>query len=83
MSMEVPIVTHRWKGISYIIKDGINGYSVAPFNVKELAEKTVFLLKNDEYRKSLEKMSRSYVIENFSIERMISKILNIYRSLIK
>jgi glycosyltransferase involved in cell wall biosynthesis len=83
MSMEVPVVTHRWKGISYIIKDGINGYSVAPFNVKELAEKTVFLLKNDEYRKSLGKMSRSYVIENFSIERMISKILNIYRSLIK
>jgi len=83
MSMEVPVVTHRWKGISYIIKDGINGFSVTPFNVKELAEKTLFLLKNNDYRKSLGKMSRTYVVENFSIELMASRILNIYRSLIK
>jgi glycosyltransferase involved in cell wall biosynthesis len=83
MSMEVPVVTHRWKGISYIIKDGINGFSVDPFDVKALAEKTVFLLKNDEYRRSLGKMSRSYVVENFSIERMVSEILNVYKSIIK
>jgi glycosyltransferase involved in cell wall biosynthesis len=83
MSMEVPVVTHRWKGISYIIEDGVNGFSVNPFDVKALAEKTVFLLKNDEYRRSLGERSRSYVVKNFSIEKMTSEILNVYNSLIK
>jgi 1,2-diacylglycerol 3-alpha-glucosyltransferase len=83
MSMEVPVVAHRWKGLSYVIKDGINGFSVNPFDVKALAEKATFLLKNDEYRKSLGKTSRSYAVENFSIERMVDKVLNVYRSLIK
>jgi glycosyltransferase involved in cell wall biosynthesis len=27
MSMEVPVVAHRWKGLSYILKDGVNGLS--------------------------------------------------------
>jgi glycosyltransferase involved in cell wall biosynthesis len=83
MSMEVPVVTHRWKGISYIIEDSVNGFSVDPFDVRSLAKKTVFLLKNDEYRRFLGKKSRSYVIKNFSIERMVNEILNIYRSLIE
>jgi glycosyltransferase involved in cell wall biosynthesis len=83
MSMEVPVITHRWKGISYIIEDGVNGFSVNPFDVKALAEKTVFLLKNDEYRRSLGEKGRFYVVKNFSIRRMISEILNVYRSLIE
>jgi glycosyltransferase involved in cell wall biosynthesis len=79
MSMEVPVVAHRWKGLSYILKDGVNGLSVSPFNFKELAEKTVFLLKNEEYRKSLAKASRSYVVQNFSIDRTVDQVLKVYR----
>jgi len=81
MSMEVPVVAHRWKGLSYILKDGVNGLSVSPFNFKELAEKTVFLLKNEEYRKSLAKANRSYVVQNFSIDRTVDQVLKVYRSI--
>jgi glycosyltransferase involved in cell wall biosynthesis len=83
LAMEVPVVTHRWKGISYVCKDNSGCLLVNPFDFRALANNVVLLLRNEGYRRFLGTKGRSYVVENFSLEKMVERILSIYRVLVK
>jgi len=83
LAMEVPVIAHRWKGISYICKDNSGCLLVNPFDFRALANNVVFLLRYEEYRRFLGEKGRSYVAENFSLEKMVEHILSIYRVLAK
>jgi len=83
LAMEVPVITHRWKGISYICKDNSGCLLVNPFDFRALADSIVLLLRDEEYRRFLGRKGRSYVAENFSLEKMVEHILSIYKALAK
>jgi glycosyltransferase involved in cell wall biosynthesis len=83
LAMEVPVITHCWKGFSYICKDNSGCLLVDPFDFRALANNVVLLLRDEEYRRFLGEKGRSYVAENFSLEKMVKHILCIYRVLTK
>lgn len=83
MAMEKPVISHKWKGIQYVVADGVNGLLVNPFDYEDLAKKILYLLENESYRNSLGKKAREYVLNNFSLDIMTRQIVKIYNSILR
>ena len=56
----LPVITTRVRGLPEILKDGVNGYLVAPKEPEELAERIIYMLR---HREVMEKMRRSNISE--------------------
>jgi N-acetyl-alpha-D-glucosaminyl L-malate synthase BshA len=68
MAMGLPVIASRVGGLPWIIKDGENGFLVEPRNPRDIAEKIILLLTNDDLRvymsrRNIEK-AREYDWEN-------------------
>ena len=63
--------------------DGHNGYLIPTKNVDALVEKLDVLLSDASLRQEMGKNSRKYAEENFSIDVVIERHLNIYNELIE
>jgi N-acetyl-alpha-D-glucosaminyl L-malate synthase BshA len=68
MAMGLPVIASRVGGLPWIIKDGENGFLVEPRNPRDIAEKIILLLTNDDLRvymsrRNIEK-AREYGWEN-------------------
>jgi glycosyltransferase involved in cell wall biosynthesis len=83
MAMEKPVVAHAWKGIKYVVKNGVGGLLVNPFDYKNLAKKCLHLLEDDSFRINLGKKAREYVINNFSLDVMTNHILKVYTHVLR
>lgn len=77
----VPILGGRAGGIPEIVRDGVNGYLFDPRDVRRLAGLVGELLTDDEKRRVLGQGGRKIVIEDFSIERMVSENLREYETI--
>lgn len=77
-----PVITCNSVGCKEAVIDGYNGYLIPTKNVDALAEKLEILLLDTELRQEMGRNSREYAEENFSIDTVIEKHLNIYNELI-
>lgn len=77
MASGLPIVATRVGGIPEIIEDGENGFLVEPKNSKQLAEKILCLLSNDELRKHIF-LKNTEKAKSYSWDLVIEKLLKIY-----
>jgi len=78
MACETPVIGTG----NHIIKDGVNGIIVSPNNAVELAKATEFLINNKNVRQKLGKEGRKSVVENFSFEVVIEKIIQVYNEML-
>ena len=69
LSTGCPVVTANVGGIPEIIKDGTNGYLVAPENAKELAQKLAILIANPELRSRMAKRGRHDYEKKYTLEK--------------
>ncbi|MEM3610107.1 MAG: glycosyltransferase family 4 protein [Candidatus Anstonellales archaeon] len=83
MAMGKPVISHKWKGIQYVVVDGVNGLLVDPFDYEVLAKKVLYLLENDSYRNSLGRKAREYVLNKFSLDIMTKSIIKVYNSVLR
>lgn len=71
----LPVITTKVKGLPEIIKDKINGYLIEPGDYKDLAEKIIFLFKNDPERTKISRKnieeSEKYAWENVTHELLV------------
>ncbi len=81
MAAGLPIVATRVNGIPEAVEDGVNGFLVAPGDVKGLAQKVVYLLQNPEKASEMGDSGRQRVQE-FDIRRMVQQQEELYHSLI-
>lgn len=82
MACGTPIVGSRLGGTEELIEDGKNGFLYEPRNIKELAEKILFLLKNSEKYSRISRYARKTVEERFNREIFVRKIENEIRLVI-
>ncbi len=82
MSMGKPVVFTRNGPGPEIIEDGVTGLLCDPLDPADIAEKTIRILKNPELKRNLSKAAREVVINKFSLDRIIIKNLNFYRSIL-
>jgi glycosyltransferase involved in cell wall biosynthesis len=80
MAAGKPVVGTRVGGIPDLIKDGENGFLVAPGDVNGLSQAIQLLTKNEQLRKRMGKHGR-ILAQEFGLDKMIEKIDALYASL--
>ena len=78
MACQTPVVATRAGGIPEAVVDGKSGLLVPPNDDAALAAAIVKLLRDADLRKSLGAAGRARVVEEFSVERMVTKTLGVY-----
>ena len=78
MACGTPVVATRAGGIPEAVVDGQSGLLVPPNDDAALAAAIVRLLRDQELRKTLGAAGRKRVVEEFSVERMVAKTLQVY-----
>ncbi len=82
MAVGLPIVAVSSLGLLEIVAGGENGFLISPDNPKEMAEKTILLLNDQEKLKKFSEKSREMSLL-YSDESSAKKLLVIYEKLIK
>lgn len=77
MACGKPVVATRVAGVPEAVIDGATGYLVEPRDIQGLAEKILYLLRNDQLATEIGKKARQHVIKEFSYEKVIPKIAEI------
>ena len=82
MAIGKPIVGTCYGGAPEAIVDGVTGYVVNPFNVKEMAEKILDLLRTPEKARGFGQAGYERVKAQFNINDKITKTLSHYHDLL-
>jgi len=83
MACGLPVVITDVADNKKWVKDGVNGFLVPAKDSKSLAEKIVYLLKNENVRKKFGKINREIIEERNNYYREMKKIEDIYEKLIR
>jgi glycosyltransferase involved in cell wall biosynthesis len=65
------------------VEDGVNGFVIRIKDPKSLAEKIIYLLKNEDIRKQFGKISRKIIEERNDYYKEMEKMENIYEQLVQ
>jgi len=82
MVAELPIIATDVAGVGELIEDGRTGLLIPPNDSAALAKKIQFLLQHEEYRRRLAEQARTHVREHHSLEVMVGKHYQIFKSLL-
>lgn len=82
MALMKPVVASSGGGTNEIIEDGKTGFLVRQSDSNELAEKINILLSNEQLRIKMGLAGKTSVQNNFSIEKMVSSYITLYKNLI-
>ena len=76
MASARPVVGTCYGGASEAIVDSVTGYVVNPFNIKEMAEKIIDLLKNPEKAEKFGKAGYERVKKDFNLDKVTDSLLD-------
>jgi glycosyltransferase involved in cell wall biosynthesis len=77
-----PVVTFALDGAPEAIEDRVSGYLVPALDTDQLADRVVELLRDPERSRAFGEAGRAYAVENFSVERMVTRIDAVYDRLL-
>ena len=80
-AMGKPNIGGRSGGTSEAVLDGITGFLVNPDDEKELANKLMILLTNENLRREMGEKGRAIVQEKFLWEHNVKKVIDVYKGL--
>ncbi|MDA2918196.1 glycosyltransferase family 4 protein [Desulfobacterota bacterium AH_259_B03_O07] len=83
MASSKAIVSTNVGGVPEVVKHGVNGFLVPSRNYKALAKKILILLYNRNLRIKMGKEGFQILKKNFTLEKMIEKIEDLYSNLIQ
>ena len=75
-----PMIVTDCGGMPEVIKDGENGFVIKRNDYNALAQKCLYLLKNEELRQELGKNGRKMVEKSFTTEEMTKNTIEVYKS---
>ena len=82
MVLRKPVIATNQGGPLEIVEDGISGFLLPPDNPELLAGKITYLLENKDIAGAMGENARKRVEENFSIERNVGKVQEVYAELL-
>ncbi len=82
LSMGLPVVSNHVDGIAEAVVDGEMGFLTKPGNFNILANHCIRLLQEPQLRQTFGAKGRLMVQQEFSLDRMITQIENIYEELL-
>lgn len=82
MAAGKPVIATNNGGMAELIEDGISGLLVNPKNVKQLIQKTIALIENNDLRLSLGKNARNRILSTYNVDKIIPQQIGIYQKVI-
>ena len=82
LAAERPAVATRVGGVPDVIRDGVDGYLVAPGDTEGLAERLTALARDPALRARMGAQGRARVLERYTVARLVDDIDRLYRSLL-
>jgi glycosyltransferase involved in cell wall biosynthesis len=79
MGIGVPVISMKVSGLDEIIRNGINGILVERRSGEDLAKQVEMVTKDEVLRASIIETAKKTVQGQFSMEKMLASILNIYK----
>lgn len=80
----LPVIASRILANLELVSEGVNGLLFKPGESKELAEKIVFLLRNQDLRNELAKQGKKFIHTNeLTWESTAKKYIKIYKNILK
>jgi glycosyltransferase involved in cell wall biosynthesis len=76
----LPIVTTDVPGCRDVVRDGYNGYLVPPREPAALADALEKLIRDPDARALMGRRGRALVLEQFTLDRVVSETLKLYRA---
>jgi glycosyltransferase involved in cell wall biosynthesis len=73
-----PIIASKIDGLKDLVIDGETGLLFEPENVKQLVEKMIYLLNNDEKAMEIARKARILVKEKYTIDKVIDVLEKLY-----
>jgi len=83
MAQGIPVIATRVGDIPQMVKDGINGYLVSEKSPFQISEKLMIMVNNPELRNKVGKEGLTILLDNFTEDKMVNKIEEVYKKLIK
>lgn len=80
MASGLPIVATRVGGLPEIIKEGNNGFLVEPKNPKEIAEKVLLILKDEELSSRISRSNKEKA-KRYSWESIVERLEEVYQTI--
>jgi len=77
-----PVIASNVGAVPEVVRNYQNGILIPPGDPIKLAEGIQYLLDNEEIRLKFGKEGRKFIVENFSSEVIIARLIKIYRSLL-
>lgn len=82
MACSKPVIASGVGDIPMLIENGVNGFLVAPRDVKGLARSIETLCEDSELCRNMGSLNRSLVKENYTAEKMTARTVETYRRLV-
>jgi glycosyltransferase involved in cell wall biosynthesis len=83
MAYEIPSIAFNKGALGEIIEDGKSGLLVSGPDVSEISAATLKILRDQNFALSLERAGRTRVEENFSAQKMIAGMIQVYEECLR
>jgi glycosyltransferase involved in cell wall biosynthesis len=83
MSYGIPVISTTVGGIPEFVKNGATGFLVSPGDVRDIAQKIVYVLENTRVSREIGERGRGLVNERCNIKEVIDNLFRLYTSLTK
>ena len=83
MATGKPVVATNVGGIAEIIKNNSSGLLIEQNNSEQLAEAILYLIQNEDLGKRFGQTASSFVLENFSVNKIVKKTERVYEELLE
>jgi glycosyltransferase involved in cell wall biosynthesis len=83
MSCELPVVAFRNSAVSEVVSHNQSGYLAENENVQDFINGIKFFLDNEEMRKTYSKQAREWILQNFTLDRMIDSYVSLYDEILE
>lgn len=81
MAMGLPVISSLHSGIPELVQNGISGFLVPERDIEGIAEKLNYIIEHPEAWLKMGKAGRKIVEENYDIDKLNNRLLNIYQEL--
>lgn len=83
LSYGLPVVASAVSGIPEVVRDGIEGFLVAPENPQQITVGIINLLENSQKRIEMGSRGKTRVENEYSQSKMVAAYVNLYREMLK
>jgi glycosyltransferase involved in cell wall biosynthesis len=83
LACETPVVAPNTGGVPEVVHNYENGILVPPNDAQAFANAIQYLQENEEIREQFGKAGREWIVQRFSYENVIDKLVRIYEELIE